>query len=451
MSDAAPAVSVNPLRIVGRFPRPVRVLIYGTLVNKLGTFIVPYLALVLLRDFHLGERTAAKLLSAYAVGMLVSILAGGVLTDRLGRRRTLLVSLFGSGLLAVAMGLGPPPRLFVPLLLTFGFVGDLYRPAAAAVIGDLLPSSERASGFAGLRMAVNLGWAAGTALGGVLADWDWRLLFVGDGLTTLAYGVIVLLAIPDTRPGGVVLDGAALVPSSARTQLRGDAAGSNPLVDGVYLQLLGAAFLLTLIYCSNLSVFPLTVTRGASYPAKVYGALLAVNGVLIAFLEISVVARLRRFRRLRVAALGHLLCGLGFGMLGLVMHWAWFLLGVLVFTAGEILASPQGMSFVADWAPPSARGRYLSFYQATWSLGLAVNPPLALPLHAALGERAFWALMPVVALPAVLAFVRLDRTADRPERLRGLSLATPPLPGATTPVAPATGAAGLGGGIASSP
>ena len=49
-------------------------------------------------------------------------------------------------------------------------------------------------------MAVNLGWASGTALGGLLADWDWRLLFLGDGLTTLAYGVLVYFTIPETRP-----------------------------------------------------------------------------------------------------------------------------------------------------------------------------------------------------------------------------------------------------------
>src|SRR5574340_782602 len=183
-------MSMNPLRVVAAFPRPVQLLLFGTLVNKLGTFILPYLALVLLRDFHLAEGDAAALLFAYGAGSLVSILAGGVLTDWLGRRRTLLVSLFGSGLLAVAMGVAPSARAFVPLLVAFSFVGELYRPAASAMIGDLLPSSERATGFAGLRMAVNLGWAMGTALGGVFADWSWRLLFLGDGLTTLAYALL---------------------------------------------------------------------------------------------------------------------------------------------------------------------------------------------------------------------------------------------------------------------
>ena len=413
----------SPLRIVGRFPRPVRLLLVGTLVNKLGTFIIPYLTLVLLRDFHMREGEAARLLFAYGFGSVVSILAGGVITDRFGRRRTLLVSLFGSGALAVAMGLVPSADLFVPLLVAFGFIADLYRPAASAMIGDLLPSSERASGFAGLRMAVNLGWASGTAIGGLLADWDWRLLFLGDGLTTLAYGVLVYFAIPETRPEGLVSSLAPAPPPAPGDPPPIPARGrgpTNPLRDGVFMATTFTGLLFTLIFCSHLSILPLTVTQSAGYPAVVFGLLAAVNGVLVAFFEISITARLKPFRRLRLAALGFFLASVGFGMIGLVMHWAWFLLTVLVFTAGEILASPQQMSFIADWAPPEARGRYLSLYQATWSVAFAVNPAITLPLHAALGERAFWGLMPIVALPGVFVLLRLDRTADRPELLRGV-------------------------------
>ena len=422
-------MSLNPVTVVARFPRPVRLLLVGTLVNKLGTFIVPYLTLVLLRDFHMAEGDVALLLFAYGAGSVVSILTGGVLTDRLGRRRTLLLSLLGSGALAVVMGLLPSPRLFVPLLVAFGFIADLYRPAASAVIGDLLPSTERATGFAGLRMAVNLGWAMGTALGGLLADWDWRLLFLGDGLTTLAYGVLVYFMIPETR----AKPSAPVAPTATSGEIRAAAAearparavrrtaSTSPLGDRVFLESVAVSLLFTLIFCSHLVVLPLTVTRSAGYPAVVFGLLAAVNGVLVALFEITIVAKLKRFRRLRLAALGYALAALGFGMIGLVMHWAWFLLAVLVFTLGEILSAPQQMAFVADWAPPEARGRYLSLYQATWSIAFAVNPAIALPLHQALGERLFWGLMPLLALPGVLVLLRLDATVDRPERLRGLS------------------------------
>ena len=79
------------------------------------------------------------------------------------------------------------------------------------------------------------------------------------------------------------------------------------------------------------------------------------------------------------------------------------------------------MSFISDWAPPRARGRYLSLYGATWSLALALGPALFLPLHARLGDRLFWALAGMCLLPAALIPLRLDRTADRPELLRGRS------------------------------
>ncbi len=404
----------NPLRLLARLPAPVRLLVTGTLINKVGTFIVPFLTIVLLREFRLSETEAAELLFAYGAGSIVSILAGGFLTDRLGRRRTLMISLFGSGALAVAMGFAPSARVFVPLLVLLGFVADLYRPAASAIISDLLPSDQRATGFAALRMAVNLGFALGMAMGGLLADWNWRWLFFGDGLTTLLYGLVVYVYIPETRPE----EGEAPVAA-----LR--ASPDNPLKDGVYLQMVGVAFVFSLIFFSHISVMPLTVTVSAGYPALVYGLLVGTNGLLIALFEVSMVERLKRFRRLRVAALGYALVAAGFAAVGLVMHWSWFLLAVLLWTTGEILASPQQMAFIADWAPPVARGRYLSVYQATWSLAFAINPILFLPLHARLGERWFWGLMLLLGAPAALLLLRLDRTADRPERLRGLSVRRP--------------------------
>jgi MFS family permease len=413
----------SPLRILARLPAPVRLLITGTLINKVGTFIVPYLTIVLLREFHLTETEAAELLFAYGAGSIVAILAGGWLTDRMGRRRTLMISLFGSGVLAVGLGFAPSARVFVPLLVLLGFVADLYRPAASAIIGDLLPSHQRASGFAALRLAVNLGFALGMAMGGLLADWSWRWLFFGDGLTTLLYGFVVYARIPETRPEA---EGAAA-----------SAAGpdENPLRDRVYLQMVSVAFVFSLIFFSHISVMPLTITVSAGYPALAYGLLIGLNGLLIAVFEISMVERLRRFRRLRVAALGYVLVSLGFASVGLVMHWAWFLCAVLLWTAGEILASPQQMAFIADWAPPSARGRYLSLYQATWSLAFAINPVLFLPLHARLGERWFWALMLLLGLPASWRLLHLDRTADHPRLLRGLSVPRPE-PEMLTAIAP---------------
>jgi MFS family permease len=401
----------NPVALVRGLPRTVRILVAGTFINKLGTFIIPFLTIVLKREFHLSSGQVGALVMAYGAGSLVSILTGGVLTDRLGRRATLLLSLFGSGAIAVLLGFSPSLRVFATLLILFGFVADLYRPAATSIIADLLPSTQRAVGFAALRMAVNLGFAMGMTLGGLLADWSWRLLFVGDGLTTALFGTLVYFFIPETRPVPAAAEGPASIAPGAM----------SPWRDAVFLQVMAVSFAFALIFFSHITALPLTMTVNAGYPARLFGALIGANGLLIALFEVSIVHRLRGWRRLRVAAMGTALAGIGFGLSGVFLHWAWFLATVVIWTAGEIFSTPFKMAFVTDWAPPALRGRYMSLYQATWSVAVALNPILFLPLQARVGDRAFWPVMMVVAAPAVMVLLRLDRIADRPERLRGLA------------------------------
>jgi MFS family permease len=396
----------NPVRLMARLPRPVQLLVWGTLVNKLGSFIYPYLSLVLRREFRMGPEAAGVLMTCYGAGTIVSILVGGVLTDRFGRRRTLLFSMFGGGALAVAMGFAPSLHWFAPLLIAFGFLSELYRPASSAIIGDLLPPAERSIGFAALRTAVNLGFAVGVVLGGVLADVSWRWLFLGDGLTTLACAVVLAAGVPETRPA----------PGGAKVDPRSE----SPWRDLVFLTSVLGSLVFCLMFFSFLTVLPLTITVSAGYPAWVYGLLMALNGTVIAAVEISATHALRRFRRLRVAALGVALSCAGFAITGAAPHWTLFLVASLFWTAGEILFAPQQIGFVADWAPPAARGRYLSLYQASWSAGFALNPVITLPLQARLGDPLFWPLLGMFGLPAVWILLRLDRSADHPEHLRGV-------------------------------
>jgi MFS family permease len=408
----------SPLKLFRRLPPQVQLLVGGTFVNKVGTFIVPYLSLVLHREFHMSAGATGALISSYGVGALISILVGGFLTDSMGRRVTLLVSLLGSGALAVALAFAPSAHVFVPMLVAFGFIAELYRPASAAIISDLLPSHDRATGFATMRVAVNLGFAAGIALGGLLVDWSWRALFAADGATTVLFGLLVLLFIHETKPAE-----ATGPDSGVKT--------SGLWRDGVYAQAMVVSLAFSLVAFCFITVLPLTVNLWAGYPAAVYGGIVAVNGVLIALFEVSVVSWVRRFRRLRVAALGLLLAATGFALTGLFPHWLWFLATVALWTAGEILALPQQLAFISDWAPPDARGRYMGFYAATWSIGFALNPILFLPLHAWAGDRLFWGLLFFILAPAAMVPWHLDRTADRPERLRGAS--APPSPEAMMP------------------
>jgi predicted MFS family arabinose efflux permease len=257
-------------------------------------------------------------------------------------------------------------------------------------------------------------------LGGLLADWNWRALFWGDGLTTLAFGLVVYASIADTRP--------AIHASAAPT-----AGSTSPWRDAVFLQILAASLAFSIAFFADFTILPLTITQSAGYPSRVYGFLIAVNGLLVGALEMSAAARLRRYRRLRVSALGVALAGMGLAATGLVMHWSWFLVAILVWTAGEILALPQQLAFVADWAPPVSRGAYLGLYGATWSLGFALNPLVFLPLHRRLPESLFWLLLGLLNVIPCWISLRLDARADHPEKLRGASREGEPPPQGVPP------------------
>lgn len=398
-------MSGSPIAILRSLPRTARLLIFGTFINRAGTFIIPFLAIVLKRDFGLSEERFKVLFAAFGLGTLVSILIGGWLADKLGRRQTLFTSLIGGGLIAIAMGFVNRYEILAPLLLLYGFIGELYRPAASAIIGDVLPSERRPAGFAALRLAVNLGFGVGTFFGGYLADAGHRFVFWGDGITTVLFGVLAMLLIPETQSAE---DRAAPAPP-----------GGGILRDGVFMALMFCSLLFVLIFFNHILTFPITVVK-AGYSAKVYGHLIALNCLLVGTLELSIIEWLRpRYRRLRLAAVGMLLTGIGFAIIGAGQHWGWWTLAVLVWTAGEIFESPQIMAFIADWAPPSMRGRYIGLFQATWSLGITLCPLIFLPLHAKLPEHLFWPLMLPFTLPAILILLRLDKTADRPELLRG--------------------------------
>src|SRR5262249_35935112 len=154
----------------------------------------------------------------------------------------LLLSLFGSGAIALALGLVSSLGVFAPLLVLLGFVADLYRPAASAIIGDLLPSAQRALGFAALRTAVNLGFAVGMGLGGLIADWNWRLVFFGDGATPLLYGLVVYVFIGETRP---------VVAASGLSTA--DDGPSSPWRDAVFVQMLVVSLAFSLVFFSHIT------------------------------------------------------------------------------------------------------------------------------------------------------------------------------------------------------
>lgn len=119
-------------------PRPFWYLWAGTLFNRVGSFVVPFLALYLTgsRGVTVGE--AGLVLSVLGLGSAVSQPVGGVLADRIGRRRTIVLGLVSSAAALLVLGAAEGLPAIGAAALAYGLCLDLMRPAVQAAIADLV-------------------------------------------------------------------------------------------------------------------------------------------------------------------------------------------------------------------------------------------------------------------------------------------------------------------------
>jgi len=364
----------------GGLPRAYWWLWTGLLVNRVGGFIVAYLALYLTERRGLSPSETGLVVALYGAGAALAGPVAGVLTDRVGRRPTMLLSLVLGGSSAIALGLAERPETIAALVLTTGFVGEMYRPPVHAAVADVVPPEDRARAYGLLYWAVNLGFSLGFTLGGLLATVSWLALFVGDGLTTLAFAAIVWRRVPETRPAGPPAE-------HARAALAG---ALRPLADRVYAPFLALNFLVALVFFQFQLVLPLDMRAHGLGPAA-YGALLSLNGVVIVLLQPAASRLLTRFDRSRVMAVAALLVGAGFGMHGLMHSAPAYALAIFVWTLGEIANHPVASALAADLSPAPLRGRYQGAFSLSWALAFFAAPALGGAVLSRHGAGAVWA------------------------------------------------------------
>ncbi len=377
-------------------PRPVWIVFGGVFVNRFGSFVLPMLTLYLTKA-GFSPFQAGLAVGAYGGGHLVASMLGGHLADRLGRRNIIAVSMFGS---AVAMLALSQARAYAPIvIITFlaGCVAEMYRPASVALVTDLVPAENRVVAFGVYRFAVNLGFAAGPATAGFLADRSFFLAFLGDAVTSVAYGLIAL----------------SLLPHGVRSEAKDEGAGAARVIarDRPFLVFLFATVCITLVEFQFISSMALHVT-GLGHSAATYGVLISLNGALIVFFELAITNYAQRFRFLHAVAAGYLLIGIGFALTG-VAHSVPALAGtVLIWTLGEMINAPSASAWVSKIAPERFRGRYMGMLSVAWSIGMLAGPPLGTLLFERNAAALWSACLLLGVISSTILFLQSRRIAS---------------------------------------
>jgi MFS family permease len=160
-----------------RQPAAAWILYGGTFVNRFGSFVMPMLAIFLTRRGYSAPQ-AGFAIGCYGFGLVIASAAGGHLADRIGRRNTIVLSMFSSAAAMLALSQARSYSSVVILAVFAGATTEMYRPASHALIGDIVPPEDRVIGFA-RRPVIEIGYL---------------LNGIGFGLTGLAHTVPALAA-----------------------------------------------------------------------------------------------------------------------------------------------------------------------------------------------------------------------------------------------------------------
>lgn len=352
---------------------------WGTLINKLGGFVVPLLTIYLITVRHLSVSEAGGIVSVFGAGAIGASLAGGYLSDRLGRKITLLLSLFGGAIALTLLGLARSIPAITAMVGVVGFVTELYRPAVFAIVADVVPPAQRVQAYGLLHWVINIGFAVAAIVGGLVADVDFTLLFIADAATMAIYGVIVLVAVPETRP--------AAPPSAAGAT--GPQPSASWLFDREFVIYVALTFGIALI-ASQIAALSAHMTWQGFSPAA-FGGVIAVNGIFITVLQPALSRWSARRDPTRMVTAAALLYGIGYSMHGIATNLAVHVAAVMVWTVAEIFESPTRSSIVAAMAPADARGRYQGAIAMTFGAAILLGPKLGTWTWEHAGPSALWA------------------------------------------------------------
>ena len=388
-------------------PRAFWFLWAGTIVNRLGGFVVPFLTLYLTGQRGLPVAQAALMLSLFGAGSFTANLIGGELADHLGRRPVLMLSLFAAPVAMLALGSARDIPLIAATTLVLGFFTDLYRPAVSAAVADLVPAEDRPRAYGYLYWAINLGAAIAPALAGWIASRNYTLLFLGDALTTALFGALVMWGVSETRPAGPTRG-----PRMA-TRRRLASLKDEPLL----LLFAALALVFGTIYMQGYVTLPIDM-RDHGLQADKYGLVIALNGALIVLLGLPASNRAGRWPRFRTLAAASLLLGVGFGLPALPAGLGLYALSVLIWTLGEIGGATVAPAVVADLSPADKRGLFQGVFGAAWGLSIFVGPLLGGWAIERLGAHTLWAACFAGGLLLAGGYLAMAGKAERRMRAR---------------------------------
>lgn len=400
----------NYINTFGGLSKEVWWLALITLINRAGTMVIPFLSLYLTTDLKFSISQVGWIMSAFGVGSVVGSWLGGKLTDAIGYYKVMMFSLFATGVAFIGLQhLKTFNTICLGIFTTIAFA-DTFRPAAFVAMSAYSKPENKTRSVTLIRLAINLGFSAGPAIGGlIIANIGYNGLFWVDGITCIIAAFLLIKVLNPKK--AKVLD---------------EYKNSNPKPaynDLPYVIFILAMILFGIIFLQYFSTMPIYYKNRFFLDEIDIGILLGLNGFVIFLLEMPLIKWLesRHFSKITLMVYGGILLGTSFVVLNLFSWIGVLVVGILLMTFGEMVMFPFSNAFALDRSKRGNQGEYMALYSIAFSISHILGHNAGMQMASSIGFNNTWFVMTTLAILCIFLLLWLKqvlkpKTSFRPQK-----------------------------------
>lgn len=369
-------------------------------INRSGTMVLPFMTLYI-KQIGFSTKQAGLVVAVYGIGSLVGAFIGGKISDRFGFYYTQFFALLCGGLLFITLGQMNSYVSICVCTFFLSMVNESFRPANATAIAHYSTVQNRTQSFSIIRLAINLGWGFGGALGGVLASINYHLLFWVDGFTNIGAAFLLIWLLPKVT-----------LAQQKNLHATQSATSKAPpaYADKKFMYFIGLQLLFAFCFFQLFTTIPLFFKEGLSIDEFWIGVLMSVNGILIALFEMVIVFKLEGLRPyLKLMTYGTVIMAFSFFVLNISFMNGFLvaILATIIITIAEMVAMPFMNSYYISRSSEGNRGQYAAYYTMAWSAAQVLGSTSGTQIVYAAGFNNLWWLIGALCLVTAVGYHKL--------------------------------------------
>ena len=372
------------------------------LINRSGTMVIPFMSMYAIKELHFSVIQAGIIMALFGLGSIVGAFLGGKITDKIGFQSVQLFALFGGGVIFISIS-------FLTTFLTLSIgcfvlscINESFRPANSIAIATYSLPENRTRSYSLNRLAINLGWALGGAIGGLLAAKSYTLIFWVGGSTNILSAIMLMIVLPYKK---------IVKPKHSSIREKNKSESNSAYRDKKYLFFILCTILFAFCFFQMFTIFPIYLVKQLKISEEKYGFLMAFNGLLIVVLEMILIYKLEKTRNpMRFIAYGVLLVGMAYALLN-VTNGTFFIafLSIIIITFGEMLSMPFMNTFWIGRSSDHNRGQYAAMYTMGWGIAQVSGPSTGGWVADHYGFNVLWWIILGLSAISALGFYLLTR------------------------------------------